>query len=251
MTLVAAGRMVPLSLEAATKLEAEGVSVELIDLRTIVPLDVPAILASVARTGKLLVVDEGYAMCGLGAEIAAAVGEEAFDDLDAPVSRLTMDPVSHPLHPGLEAECLPTVEKIVAAARELMAGKAVLPKRPLVAGRSAAVAPVAVPAVIAPTPAPAPVAAPAPARPAAVNGNGAGEALILPHGDLTVSEATVVKWLKKPGEKFQKDEAIVDVETEKAVSSVEAPFAGRLSQILVPVGEKVKMGTTLGLIEKA
>ena len=253
LTVVAVGRMVPLSLEAATKLEAEGVSVELIDLRTIVPLDVPAILASVARTGKLLVVDEGYAMCGLGAEIAAAVGEEAFDDLDAPVSRLTMDPVSHPLHPGLEAECLPTVEKISAAVRELMAGKAVLPKRPVVAGRSASVAPVAAPAAVvptlAPTSAPAPVAAPV--RPAAVNGNGAGEALILPHGDLTVSEATVVKWLKQPGEKFQKDEAIVDVETEKAVSSVEAPFAGRLSQILVPVGEKVKMGTTLGLIEKA
>ncbi|MFM8653605.1 MAG: biotin/lipoyl-containing protein [Verrucomicrobiota bacterium] len=198
-------------------------------------------------------VDEGYAMCGLGAEIAAAVGEEAFDDLDAPVSRLTMDPVSHPLHPGLESECLPTVEKIAVAIRELMAGKAVLPKRPLVAGRSApsSVAPVPAAAVAAPTPAPAPVVAPAPARSAPVNGNGAGEALILPHGDLTVSEATVVKWLKKPGEKFQKDEAIVDVETEKAVSSVEAPFAGRLSQILVPVGEKVKMGTTLGLIEKA
>lgn len=259
LTLVAAGRMVPLSLEAAAKLESEGVSVEVIDLRTIVPLDLPAILASVARTGKLLVVDEGYAMCGLGAEIAAAVGEEAFDDLDAPVSRLTMDPVSHPLHPGLESECLPTVEKIAVAIRELMAGKAILPKRPLVAGRSAptSAAPVPAPAVAAPTPtptstpAPAPVAAPAPAHSAPVNGNGAGEALILPHGDLTVSEATVVKWLKKPGEKFQKDEAIVDVETEKAVSSVEAPFAGRLSQILVPVGEKVKMGATLGLIEKA
>ena len=254
-TLVAAGRMVPLSLEAAAKLESEGVSAEVIDLRTIVPLDVPAILASVAKTGKLLVVDEGYAMCGLGAEIAAAVGEEAFDDLDAPVSRLTMDPVSHPLHPGLEAECMPSVERIAAAARELMAGKAVIPKRPLVAGRSSAVipvvsaaAPVAAP-VAAPSPAPAP--APAPARPAPVNGNGSGEALILPHGDLTVSEATVVKWLKQPGEKFQKDEAIVDVETEKAVSSVEAPFAGRLSQILVPVGEKAKMGSTLGLIEKA
>jgi 2-oxoisovalerate dehydrogenase E1 component len=254
-TLVAAGRMVPLSLEAAAKLESEGVSAEVIDLRTIVPLDVPAILASVAKTGKLLVVDEGYAMCGLGAEIAAAVGEEAFDDLDAPVSRLTMDPVSHPLHPGLEAECMPSVERIAAAARELMAGKAVIPKRPLVAGRSSAVipavsaaAPVAA-AVAAPSPAPAP--APATARPAPVNGNGSGEALILPHGDLTVSEATVVKWLKQPGEKFQKDEAIVDVETEKAVSSVEAPFAGRLSQILVPVGEKAKMGSTLGLIEKA
>jgi biotin carboxyl carrier protein len=166
-----------------------------------------------------------------------------------------MDPVSHPLHPGLEAECMPSVERIAAAARELMAGKAVIPKRPLVAGRSSAVipvvsaaAPVAAP-VAAPSPAPAP--APAPARPAPVNGNGSGEALILPHGDLTVSEATVVKWLKQPGEKFQKDEAIVDVETEKAVSSVEAPFAGRLSQILVPVGEKAKMGSTLGLIEKA
>jgi 2-oxoisovalerate dehydrogenase E1 component len=256
-TLVAAGRMVPLSLEAAAKLEAEGASAEVIDLRTIAPLDVPAILASVAKTGKLLVVDEGYAMCGLGAEVAAAVGEEAFDDLDAPVSRLTMDPVSHPLHPGLEAECMPTVERIATAARELMAGKAIIPKRPLVAGRSSgatptlpAATPVAAP-VAAPSPAPTSAPAPASPRPAPVNGNGFGEALILPHGDLTVSEATVVKWLKQPGEKFQKDEAIVDVETEKAVSSVEAPFAGRLSQILVPVGEKVKMGSTLGLIEKA
>jgi 2-oxoisovalerate dehydrogenase E1 component len=211
----------------------------------------------VAKTGKLLVVDEGYAMCGLGAEVAAAVGEEAFDDLDAPVSRLTMDPVSHPLHPGLEAECMPTVERIATAARELMAGKAIIPKRPLVAGRSSgatptlpAATPVAAP-VAAPSPAPTSAPAPASPRPAPVNGNGFGEALILPHGDLTVSEATVVKWLKQPGEKFQKDEAIVDVETEKAVSSVEAPFAGRLSQILVPVGEKVKMGSTLGLIEKA
>jgi biotin carboxyl carrier protein len=162
-----------------------------------------------------------------------------------------MDPVSHPLHPGLEAECMPSVERITAAARELMAGKAVIPKRPLVAGRSSAASP-PVPAaapVAAPVAAPSP--APAPARPAPVNANGSGEALILPHGDLTVSEATVVKWLKQPGEKFQKDEAIVDVETEKAVSSVEAPFAGRLSQILVPVGEKAKMGSTLGLIEKA
>lgn len=252
LTLVAAGRMVPLSLEAATNLEAEGVSAEVIDLRTIVPLDLPAILASVARTGRLLVVDEGYAMCGLGAEIAAAVGEEGFDDLDAPISRLTMEPVSHPLHPGMEASCLPSVEKITAAARELMAGKAILPKRPVVAGRSVASAPsvtasapLAAPVVVAPFP------APTPDCPAPVNGKGSGEALILPHGDLTVSEATVVKWLKQPGEKFQKDEAIVDVETEKAVSSVEAPFAGLLSQILVPVGEKVKMGATLGLIEKA
>lgn len=256
-TLVAAGRMVPLSLEAAAKLEAQGVSAEVIDLRTVAPLDVPTILASVAKTGKLLVVDEGYAMCGLGAEIAAAVGEEAFDDLDAPVSRLTMDPVSHPLHPGLEAECMPSVERIVAAAQELMAGKAVIPKRPLVAGRSSAltspVSPTVPVATPSPTLAPAqiPSPGPAPAHPAPVNGNGSGEALILPHGDLTVSEATVVKWFKQPGEKFQKDEAIVDVETEKAVSSVEAPFAGRLSQILVPVGEKVKMGSTLGLIEKA
>jgi biotin carboxyl carrier protein len=152
---------------------------------------------------------------------------------------------------------MPSVERIVAAAQELMAGKAVIPKRPLVAGRSSAltspVSPTVPVATPSPTPAPAqkPSPGPAPAHPAPVNGNGSGEALILPHGDLTVSEATVVKWLKQPGEKFQKDEAIVDVETEKAVSSVEAPFAGRLSQILVPVGEKVKMGSTLGLIEKA
>jgi 2-oxoisovalerate dehydrogenase E1 component len=255
LTLVTVGRMVLLSLEAAGKLEKEGISIEVIDLRTIVPLDFPTVMASVARTGRLLVVDEGYAMCGLAAEIAAAVGEEAFDELDAPVGRLTMEPVSHPLNPGLEGECMPTVEKILVAAKEVIDGKPTLPKRPVVAGRvppAASQTPVTVPAVASVPSAPTPAAVPSrPAAPAAVASNGAvGEPLILPHGDLTVNEATVVKWLKKTGESFQKDEPIVDVETEKAVSSVEAPFAGRLSEILIPVGEKVKMGTTLGLISK-
>ena len=249
LTLVTVGRMVLLSLEAAGKLEKEGISVEVIDLRTIVPLDLPTVMASVARTGRLLVVDEGYAMCGLGAEIAAAVGEEAFDELDAPVGRLTMDPVSHPLNPGLEGECMPSVERIFAAAKDVLSGKLALPKRPVVVGRSSASETVS---VVAPSVSPvSTVPSQPPVSKPTVSGNGAGgEPLILPHGDLTVNEATVVKWLKKTGESFQKDEAIVDVETEKAVSSVEAPFAGRLAEILVPVGEKVKMGTTLGLISK-
>jgi 2-oxoisovalerate dehydrogenase E1 component len=249
LTLVTVGRMVLLSLEAAGKLEKEGISVEVIDLRTIVPLDLPTVMASVARTGRLLVVDEGYAMCGLGAEIAAAVGEEAFDELDAPVGRLTMDPVSHPLNPGLEGECMPSVERIFAAAKDVLSGKPALPKRPLVVGRSSASETVS---VVAPSVSPvSTVPSQPPVSKPTLSGNGAGgEPLILPHGDLTVNEATVVKWLKKTGESFQKDEAIVDVETEKAVSSVEAPFAGRLAEILVPVGEKVKMGTTLGLISK-
>ena len=150
---------------------------------------------------------------------------------------------------------MPTVEKILVAAKEVIDGKPTLPKRPVVAGRvppAASQTPVTVPAFASVPSAPTPAAVPSrPAAPAAVASNGAvGEPLILPHWDLTVNEATVVKWLKKTGDYFQKDEPIVDVETEKAVSSVEAPFAGRLSEILIPVGEKVKMGTTLGLISK-
>ena len=88
LTIVSCGLWLRRSLEAAEQLAAQGISCEVIDLRTIVPLDVETIVASVRKTGRLLVVDEAYAMCGIGAEIAAVVMEHAFDELDAPVGRL-------------------------------------------------------------------------------------------------------------------------------------------------------------------
>jgi len=124
MTIVAAGRMVPLAIEAAAKLAADQLDCEVIDLRTIVPLDMETVLESLNKTGRLLIVDEGYAMCGIGGEIAASVGEMAFDSLDAPVARLHMEPVAHPFSPGLENAALPNADKIVGAAKDLLRGLA-------------------------------------------------------------------------------------------------------------------------------
>src|SRR5258708_4777649 len=88
LTVVAIALMAQRSLAAARQLEAEGISVEVIDPRTVSPLDTGAILSSVKKTGRLLIVDEAFAPCSLGAEIAARVAEAGFNDLDAPIRRL-------------------------------------------------------------------------------------------------------------------------------------------------------------------
>ena len=83
-----------------------------------------------AKTGRLLVVDEAHPMCGVGAEIAALVMEEAFDELDAPVGRLHPDPVTQPFAPALEDSIVVTVEKIIAGAKAVVSGKPLVPRRP-------------------------------------------------------------------------------------------------------------------------
>jgi 2-oxoisovalerate dehydrogenase E1 component len=249
LTIVTAGRMVGLVMDAAAVLEKNGVSCDVIDLRTIVPLDLDSIMTSLAKTNRLLVVDEGYAMCGLGAEIAAAVGEHGFDSLDAPVGRLHLEPVAHPFSPGLEATVLPSVEKIIESANQVMKGIAPVQRRLQIKGRGTMAAPSmpAAPAATPAAPAPAsPVAEPAAKAPEVVAM--AGEAIQMPHGDLTVSEAVVVTWLKKVGDAVAAGEAVVEVETDKAVMPIEAPKAGKLIQILVPVGKVVKMGEKLGIL---
>jgi 2-oxoisovalerate dehydrogenase E1 component len=120
-TIVAVGAMVPKSLEAADGLAGEGISVEVIDPRTLAPLDVDTILESLHKTGRLLVVDETYAPCGIGAEIAAQVMERGFDDLDAPVRRLNGLHAPIPYSPPLEAAMVPSVKTIALATRDLLA----------------------------------------------------------------------------------------------------------------------------------
>ncbi len=113
VSIVAAGMMLHHAAEAADKLSDRGISVELIDPRTLVPLDENTILKSVKKTGRLVVVDEGYSNCGVGAEIIARVQEKAFDFLDAPMQRI--HPVSAPIpfSPVLEHALLPDLDKIV------------------------------------------------------------------------------------------------------------------------------------------
>jgi 2-oxoisovalerate dehydrogenase E1 component len=120
VTVVALARMVPLTLSLCDELAKSGISVELIDPRTVSPLDTDTILASVARTGRLLIVEETPAAFGFGAEIAARVVEAGFDDLDAPIKRLNGAFAPTPYSPPLEAAMVPSAQSIAQAIRDLM-----------------------------------------------------------------------------------------------------------------------------------
>ncbi len=119
-TLVAIGNMVPRALAAAEELAADGVAVEVIDPRTVAPLDVDAILGSVERTGRLLILEEDYAPCSVASEIAAQVADRGFDLLDAPIKRLNTRPAPVPYSPPLEAALVPNTDDVVAAIRGLL-----------------------------------------------------------------------------------------------------------------------------------
>jgi 2-oxoisovalerate dehydrogenase E1 component len=121
VTVVAVGSVVPRTLQAAEELAKDGISVEVIDPRTLAPLDIETILESVHKTGRLLVVDETYAPCGIGAEITAQVMARGFDDLDAPVQRLNGAFTVVPYSPALERSIVPDSAAIVAALRDLLA----------------------------------------------------------------------------------------------------------------------------------
>ncbi len=120
VTVVALARMLHLALSVCEPLEREGISVELVDPRTVSPLDVETILQSVAKTGRLLIVDEPPAPCGFAAEVAAQITDTGFDDLDAPIRRLTGLFTPTPYSPSLEAVVIPTAESIATAIRELV-----------------------------------------------------------------------------------------------------------------------------------
>jgi 2-oxoisovalerate dehydrogenase E1 component len=121
VSVVALALMVHQTLKAADELAREGISVELIDPRTVSPLDVETIARSVAKTGRLLIVDEAFAPCGIGAEIAAQLADRGFNDLDAPIRRLNGAWTPTPYSPPLEAAVVPQPPAIAQAIRELFA----------------------------------------------------------------------------------------------------------------------------------
>jgi 2-oxoisovalerate dehydrogenase E1 component len=237
------------SLEAAEKMAAEGISAEVVDLRTIVPLDVDTIVASVTKTGRLLVVDEAHSMCGVGAEIAATIMEHAFDELDAPVGRLHIPPVSQPFSPALEDSIVATADSIVAAAKSVLDGRAPIQVRAIgwrkpvesrcpVAGEEQVVKPADVPDM--------PATAGRTATPSMVAN---GIPILMPNMDLIITEATVVGWLKKIGDKVQLGETLLEVETDKATANVGSPADGILIEILAEAGEVVPLGQRIGTIQ--
>jgi len=121
VTVVATLAMVSRALQAAAELEREGVSVEVIDPRTLAPLDETAILESVAKTHRLVIAHEAVKRGGFGAEVAALVSERALDELDAPIVRVAARPVPMPYNDNLERATIPAKEDVVAAIRATLA----------------------------------------------------------------------------------------------------------------------------------
>lgn len=120
VTIVATSSQVMKSVKAAEALERDGISAEVIDLRTIVPLDRETIIESVKKTGRLLIVDEAYERCGIGAEIGADLMDDVFYYLDAPIGRIGTPNVPIPFSPALEFPILPSVEKTIAKVKKMM-----------------------------------------------------------------------------------------------------------------------------------
>lgn len=120
VTIIATGVQVPRALAAADALAKEGVSAEVVDPRTLQPLDKPTLLASVKKTGRVLITDESHDNCGVAAGLAAIIADEGFASLRAPIKRVTIPPVPVPYAVPLEDFVTPTAERIVETARSLM-----------------------------------------------------------------------------------------------------------------------------------
>ncbi len=120
MTIVAVSGAIRPTLEAAKSLAEDGISAEIIDPRTLKPLDSETILRSVAKTGRLVIVENAHRICAAGAEISAIVCEEAFDSLKRPIIRLTAPDIHVGFSPALEKAMYPQKEQIVAAVKRLL-----------------------------------------------------------------------------------------------------------------------------------
>jgi 2-oxoisovalerate dehydrogenase E1 component len=252
ITVVSVSYTLHLCLQAAVQLAAKGISCEVIDLRTIVPLDIDTILESVTKTGRLVIADEGFSMFGLGAEIAQQVIESAFDELDAPIGRLHTEPVAAPFSPALERATLLNVMRIADGIKATFEGRPPLPTRlSFELARKSRGVPVrlkaadssdetALPCTATATPA---------THQAKIAANGKWIPVTIPNMDLTVTEARIVSWLKKEGDTVRQGEPLLEVETDKAVVNIETPASGRLARILKPVESVVKLTERVAEIE--
>jgi pyruvate/2-oxoglutarate/acetoin dehydrogenase E1 component len=126
LTIVAIGKQVQTALTAAEQLSTKGIEVEVVDPRSISPLDEETILASVEKTNRLIVIDEANPRCNVATDIAALVADKGFDFLDAPIKRITAPHTPVPFSPPLEDLYLPTPQKVVAAVSEMLGDKSLL-----------------------------------------------------------------------------------------------------------------------------
>ncbi len=209
VSLVAYGGATPLVEQAASELASEGIDADVLDLRTLAPLDMGAILDSVERTGRLLIAHEANRTGGFGGEIAAEVAERGFLHLARPICRIAAKDAPVPYAPELEAEHLPSVAEIVEAARKLARQKK---ER---SGYHSRTVPTDV---------------------------------ILPQMGESITEGTITKWRVPVGEMVSRDDPLFDMATDKVDTEVPAALSGRLVEILVPEGHTVEVNTVVGRI---
>jgi len=205
-TLVAYGPSVAVALAAAAEATADGLDVEVLDLRTLVPLDDRTLTESVRRTGRCLVVHEAQGFAGVGAEIAARVQERCFDALRAPVLRVTGLDVPYP-PPLLEGAHLPGVARVLAGLHRLAGvdGRSVSSAAPTVSGRTFA----------------------------------------LPDLGEGLTDAELLEWKVAVGDTIAHDQVVAEVETAKSVVTLPSPFAGTVTALHCPAGEVVRVGAPL------
>lgn len=120
VSIITHGKMINVCMQAAAQLEKDGVNAEVLDMRTLRPLDVDAILATVAKTNRAIYVEEGWSFAGIGAQVVSIINEEGFDDLDAPVLRVFQADVPMPYNKTLEKAAKPGVDRIIAACNKVM-----------------------------------------------------------------------------------------------------------------------------------
>ncbi len=219
VTVVATSLMVHRALAAAEDLAKEGIEIEVIDPRSLVPLDLKAILQSVQKTGKLVAVHEEVSRIGVAGDIVAQVVEQAFDYLDAPPKRVTSLDVHMPYNRKLEAMVIPSKERIAQACREVC-GR--VGQKPEMGFR--------------------PAGAPSPSALAGTR------EIQLPKLSTTMEEGTILHWLKREGDSVVKGEPMFEMETDKAAVEVEAPFSGKLARIIAPEGATLPILAPIALM---
>lgn len=245
ITIVSCGLPLHRCIEASNVLKEQGVSCEIIDLRTIVPLDVETIVRSVGKTSRLLIVDEAYSTCSLGSEIAAIIMENAFDKLDAPTGRLNNEPVPQPFSPSLEAEVTITTEKVIDAVRAIMDGQPLKPKCTPVTGVQSEDDIYDNKSLIADVK----NESKSLSKELEQTTNKIdGIEIAMPNQGLTITEVKIIKWNKKVGDVVKKGEPLLEFESDKAVVELESPADGKLAKIVVEEEATVAIGELVGIL---
>lgn len=245
ITIVTFGLPVYACSVAAKQLRDEGISCEVLDLRTLVPLDMQTILTSIRKTGKLLVVEEAYETCSFSSEIITRVTEVAEGALKRPAARLTQVSVPQPFSPVLESEVGINGIKVKDAVKSVLEGKSLAKRTIVVSGvddqpEIGALDTVGEETGKTPTDSVSNVAV-----------TDTEVAIIVPNIGLTITEVQIAKWHKKVGDWIEVGDELLDFESDKSVMSLEAEIPGKLVNVIAEEGAEVTIGAVVGYIEPA